>query len=125
MKKKFIFPVVFFGFSSFITGVLFGYFIIIPFSLEFFSGIGIEEVNNNFSIQYYFSFLTWLLLGTGLIFQLPVISLILSSIGILTPSFMRHYRRHSIIVILIASSFITPPDPVSMLIMSIPLRIVV
>ena len=86
-EKKFIFPVVFFGFSSFITGVLFGYFVIIPFSLEFFSGIGIEEVNNNFSIQYYFSFLTWLLLGTGLIFQLPVISLILSSIGILTPSF--------------------------------------
>tara|TARA_B100000282_G_scaffold170449_1_gene123427 strand:+ start:151 stop:888 length:738 start_codon:yes stop_codon:yes gene_type:complete len=120
-EKKFIFPVVFFGFSSFITGVLFGYFVIIPFSLEFFSGIGIEEVNNNFSIQYYFSFLTWLLLGTGLIFQLPVISLILSSIGILTPSFMRHYRRHSLIAILIASSFITPPDPVSMLIMSIPL----
>ncbi len=120
-EKKFVFPVVFFGFSSFIAGVLFGYFIIIPFSLEFFSGIGVEEVNNNFSIQYYFSFLTWLLLGAGLIFQLPVISLILSSIGILTPAFMRHYRRHSMVVILIASSFITPPDPVSMLIMSIPL----
>ena len=110
-----------FGFSSFIIGVLFGYLVIVPFSLEFFSGIGIEDVNNNFSIQYYFSFLTWLLLGAGLIFQLPVISLILSSIGILTPSFMRHYRRHSIVAILIASSFITPPDPVSMLIMSVPL----
>ena len=46
---------------------------------------------------------------------------IVYSIGILTPAFMRHYRRHSIVVILIASSFITPPDPVSMLIMSIPL----
>ena len=120
-EKKFVFPVVFFGFSSFIFGVLFGYLVIVPFSLEFFSGIGIEDVNNNFSIQYYFSFLTWLLLGAGLIFQLPVISLILSSIGILTPSFMRHYRRHSIVAILIASSFITPPDPVSMLIMSVPL----
>tara|TARA_X000000950_G_C13850666_1_gene634368 strand:+ start:900 stop:1637 length:738 start_codon:yes stop_codon:yes gene_type:complete len=120
-EKKFVFPVVFFGFSSFIIGVLFGYLVIVPFSLEFFSGIGIEDVNNNFSIQYYFSFLTWLLLGAGLIFQLPVISLILSSIGILTPSFMRHYRRHSIVAILIASSFITPPDPVSMLIMSLPL----
>ena len=120
-EKKFVFPVVFFGFSSFIIGVLFGYLVIVPFSLEFFSGIGIEDVNNNFSIQYYFSFLTWLLLGAGLIFQLPVISLILSSIGILTPSFMRHYRRHSIVAILIASSFITPPDPVSMLIMSVPL----
>jgi sec-independent protein translocase protein TatC len=57
------------------------------------------------------------------IFQLPVVSLVLSAIGILTPAFMRHYRRHSIVTILILSSFITPPDPVSMLIMSLPLFI--
>ena len=78
-------------------------------------------MDNNFSIQYYFSFLTWLLLGAGIIFQLPVVSLVLSAIGILTPPFMRHYRRHSVVVILILSSFITPPDPVSMVIMSFPL----
>ena len=122
-EKRFVFPVVFFGFTSFVGGVLFGYFVIVPYSLEFFSGIGNPDVQNNFSIQYYFSFLTWLLLGAGIIFQLPVISLILSSIGILTPAFMRHYRRHSIIAILIVSSFITPPDPVSMLIMSFPLAL--
>ena len=120
-EKKYAFPVVFFSFSSFITGILFGYFILIPFSLEFFSGIGAAHVDNNFSIQYYFSFLTWLLLGAGIIFQLPVVSLVLSAIGILTPPFMRHYRRHSVVVILILSSFITPPDPVSMVIMSFPL----
>ncbi len=120
-EKQYAFPVVFFAFSSFITGILFGYFILIPFSLEFFSGIGATHVDNNFSIQYYFSFLTWLLLGAGIIFQLPVVSLVLSAIGILTPPFMRHYRRHSVVVILILSSFITPPDPVSMVIMSFPL----
>jgi len=120
-EKKYVFPVVFFSFSSFITGILFGYFILVPFSLEFFSGIGVAHVDNNFSIQYYFSFMTWLLLGAGIIFQLPVVSLVLSAIGILTPPFMRHYRRHSVVVILILSSFITPPDPVSMLIMSFPL----
>ena len=120
-EKKYAFPVVFFAFSSFVTGILFGYFILVPFSLEFFSGIGATHVDNNFSIQYYFSFLTWLLLGAGIIFQLPVVSLVLSAIGILTPPFMRHYRRHSMVVILILSSFITPPDPVSMLIMSFPL----
>ena len=120
-EKKYAFPVVFFAFSSFITGILFGYFILVPFSLEFFSGIGAVHVDNNFSIQYYFSFLTWLLLGAGIIFQLPVVSLVLSAIGILTPPFMRHYRRHSVVVILILSSFITPPDPVSMVIMSFPL----
>ena len=120
-EKKYAFPVVFFAFSSFVTGILFGYFILVPFSLEFFSGIGATHVDNNFSIQYYFSFLTWLLLGAGIIFQLPVVSLVLTAIGILTPPFMRHYRRHSMVVILILSSFITPPDPVSMLIMSFPL----
>ena len=110
-----------FAFTSFIIGVSFGYFILIPFSLEFFSGISSGHVENNFSIQYYFSFLTWLMLGSGLIFQLPVVSLLLSAIGLLTPSFMRHFRRHSIIVIMVLSSFITPPDPISMLIMAFPL----
>jgi sec-independent protein translocase protein TatC len=122
-EKRFALPFVFFSFSSFIVGVLFGYIVLIPFSLEFFSGIASPHVENNFSIQYYFSFLTWLLIGAGVIFQLPVVSLVLSAIGILTPAFMRHYRRHSIVTILILSSFITPPDPVSMLIMSLPLFI--
>lgn len=122
-EKRFALPFVFFAFSSFIVGVLFGYTVLIPFSLEFFSGIASPHVENNFSIQYYFSFLTWLLIGAGVIFQLPVVSLVLSAIGILTPAFMRHYRRHSIVTILILSSFITPPDPVSMLIMSLPLFI--
>ena len=122
-EKRFALPFVFFAFSSFIVGVLFGYIVLIPFSLEFFSGIASPHVENNFSIQYYFSFLTWLLIGAGVIFQLPVVSLVLSAIGILTPAFMRHYRRHSIVTILILSSFITPPDPVSMLIMSLPLFI--
>lgn len=122
-EKRFALPFVFFAFTSFIAGVSFGYFVLIPFSLEFFSGIAAPHVENNFSIQYYFSFLTWLLIGAGVIFQLPVVSLVLSSIGVLTPAFMRHYRRHSIVTILILSSFITPPDPVSMLIMSFPLAI--
>ena len=120
-EKKYAFPVVFFAFTSFMIGISFGYFILIPFSLEFFSGISSGHVENKFSIQYYFSFLTWLMLGSGLIFQLPVVSLLLSAIGLLTPPFMRHYRRHSIIVIMVLSSFITPPDPISMLIMAFPL----
>ena len=120
-EKKYVFPIVFFSFFSFVIGISFGYFVLIPFSLEFFSSIGMGNVENNYSIQYYFSFLSWLLLGSGVIFQLPVVSLMLSALGLLTPAFMRHYRRHSIVSIFILSSFITPPDPVSMLIMAIPL----
>jgi sec-independent protein translocase protein TatC len=54
---------------------------------------------------------------------LPVISFLLSTIGVLTPAFMRHYRRHSVVAIFIVSSFITPPDPVSMVVMAFPLII--
>jgi len=120
-EKKYVFPIVFFSFFSFVIGISFGYFVLIPFSLEFFSSIGMGNVENNYSIQYYFSFLSWLLLGSGVIFQLPVVSLMLSALGLLTPAFMRHYRRHSIVSIFILSSFITPPDPISMLIMAVPL----
>ena len=120
-EKHYALPVVLFACISFITGVSFGYLVLIPFSLEFFSGMGAGLVENNFSITYYFSFLIWLLLGAGLVFQLPVLSLFLSAIGVLTPPFMRHYRRHAIVTILILSSFITPPDPVSMLMMAVPL----
>ena len=120
-EKRYALPVVLFACISFITGVSFGYLVLIPFSLEFFSGMGAGLVENNFSITYYFSFLTWLLLGAGLVFQLPVLSLFLSAIGVLTPPFMRHYRRHAVVTILILSSFITPPDPVSMLMMAVPL----
>ena len=57
------------------------------------------------------------------LFQLPIIVFILSVLGLLTPAFMRHYRRHAIIFVLILSAFITPPDPISLVLMSIPLMI--
>jgi sec-independent protein translocase protein TatC len=61
------------------------------------------------------------MLGSGIIFELPVLVYIFSKIGLLTPPFMRHYRRHSFIVILILSALITPPDPISLMLMCIPL----
>lgn len=120
-EKKFMIPLVFFSYIAFIIGVVFAYGIIIPFSLQFFSSLGSSEIQNNYSINYYFSFITWLMLGSGVIFELPVVVFILSVIGLLTPPFMRHYRKHALIVILVLSAFITPPDPVSLLFMSIPL----
>ena len=122
-ERGFILPLVLFSFLSFISGILFSYLILIPYCLNFFASLSGDVVLNNFSINHYFSFITWLLLGSGLVFQLPVISFLLSIIGLLTPAFMRHYRRHSIVVIFILSSFITPPDPVSMIVMAFPLII--
>jgi len=120
-ERKYAFPIVLFSFTSFIVGVLFAYFIIIPFSLNFFSSMGYVDVENNFSINYYFSYILWLIFSSGLLFQLPVLVVIFTLIGILTPPFMRHYRRHSFISILILSALITPPDPISLLMMSLPL----
>jgi len=120
-EKKFMIPLVLFSYLSFLIGVVFSYKIMVPFSLQFFSSLGTGDIQNNYSINYYFSFITWLMLGSGIIFELPVLVFIFSKIGLLTPPFMRHYRRHSFIIILILSALITPPDPISLMLMCIPL----
>ena len=120
-ERKYLGPLIIFTYLSFLIGMVFSYTVIIPFSLEFFTSVGVDQIENNFSINYYFNFVTWLMIGSGLIFELPVLVFILSIIGLLTPSFMVHYRRHSIIFVLILSAFITPPDPISLILMSIPL----
>ena len=120
-ERRYSFPVILFSFIAFVCGVLFAYFIIIPISLNFFASMGYVDVANNFSINYYFSYILWVLVAAGLLFELPVLVMILSAIGLVTPAFMRHYRRHAIVTILLLSAFFTPPDPVSLLMMSLPL----
>ncbi len=120
---RFILPIIIFTYIAFLCGILFAYFVLIPFSLNFFTSMGYGDVQNNISINYYFSFITWLMLGAGIIFEMPIVSFILTGVGILTPKFLRTYRRHAIVGIMILSAFITPPDPISMLIMTFPLMI--
>ena len=120
-ERRYSFPVILFSFIAFVCGVMFAYFIIIPISLNFFASMGYVDVANNFSINYYFSYILWVLVAAGLLFELPVLVMILSAIGLVTPAFMRHYRRHAIVTILLLSAFFTPPDPVSLLMMSLPL----
>ncbi len=122
-EVKYILPIIIFTYVAFLFGILFAYFILIPFSLKFFTSMGYGDIQNNISINYYFSFITWLMLGAGIIFEMPIVSLILSSVGLVTPKFLRKYRRHAIVAIMILSAFITPPDPISMLIMTFPLII--
>lgn len=122
-ERKYVAPLIIFTYLSFLIGLTFAYLVIIPFSLDFFTSVGMEGIQNNFSINYYFNFITWLMMGSGLIFELPVLVFILSLFGLLTPAFMSHYRRHSIVAILVISAFITPPDPVSLVLMTIPLML--
>ncbi|HNP17565.1 MAG TPA: twin-arginine translocase subunit TatC [Fulvivirga sp.] len=106
----------------FALGVMFGYFIMAPLAVSFLSGYHVSDlVHNEFDITSYISTLSSLVLGSGLLFQLPIVVYFLSKIGIVTPSLMRSYRKHAIVVILILGAVFTPPDPLSQILISLPL----
>lgn len=121
-EKKYISAIVIFTTVCFLIGVVFAYFIMLPLTLKFAAQFGSPEIANNFSIDEYFSIILSVIIGAGLVFELPMLSFFLSKIGILTPKIMRKYRRHSIVVILILAAILTPgTDPVSQIILAIPL----
>lgn len=113
--------IVLFGSLFFLSGITFGYLVMLPFSLRFFTSLGGDLVENNFSIHSYLGYAAWMLLAAGLVFQLPVISFMLTRIGLLTPAFLRHYRRYALVGILVFSAILTPPDPLSQVLMAVPL----
>ena len=122
-ERKILLPLIITVFLCFLLGAIFAYMVILPFSLNFFESMVTENVQNNFSINYYFSFVLALIIGSGVIFEMPVASFLFSSIGIITPNFLRRFRREAIMVTVILSAIITPPDPISLIIMSIPMVI--
>ncbi|WP_285060111.1 twin-arginine translocase subunit TatC [Pedobacter ginsengisoli] len=107
----------------FFTGIIFGYYIICPLSVNFLVNFTVSpEIQNTFTIDSYLSSIMTLTLGSGIIFQLPVIIYILSKLGIMTPAFMRSSRRYSAVIILIVAAVVTPTaDPFTMLIVALPL----
>ncbi|SHH99296.1 sec-independent protein translocase protein TatC [Chryseolinea serpens] len=108
----------------FFSGVLFGYFIIAPWMVYFLANYSISDmIVNEFDITSYVSTVVLLVLGSGLLFQLPVVIFFLSKMGIVTPQFLRKYRKHSVVVILIIAAIVTPPDPLSQIMITIPLYI--
>ena len=105
----------------FFLGVLFGYYLISPLCVQFFGGYKLtDEIQNNFTISSYMSMITTSTFLTGIFFELPVIMYLLAKIGILGSAILKKYRRHSLVVILILSAIITPPDVVSQLLVTIP-----
>jgi sec-independent protein translocase protein TatC len=108
----------------FFAGVLFGYFLLAPLSIHFLSNYEISaSVVNQINVRSFIGTLTSICLATGLVFELPIIAFFLTKIGIITPNFMRKYRKHSIVVIFIVSAIITPPDIFSQTLVAIPLLI--
>lgn len=107
----------------FLLGVLFGYYIISPFAVNFLAGYQIPGVQNTPTMSSFINYMIMFTAPAGLIFELPVIVYFLSKIGLVTPEGMKKYRRHSIIGVLMLSAMITPPDVVTQFLIGIPLYI--
>lgn len=113
---------VFFVSILFISGVLFGYYIVSPLSINFLSNYQVSPtILNEFDIKSYVSTLSMLVLACGIMFQLPIVVYFLSEAGFVTPALMKQYRRHAIVVILIISAILTPPEVISQILMSFPM----
>ena len=108
----------------FLMGVSFGYFIVSPLAVNFLANYQIDAaILNEFDITSYVATLAMIVLASGVMFQLPMVVYFLSKVGLVTPTLMRRYRRHAIVVILIVAAIITPPDPITQIFVAFPVII--
>ncbi|MER2999649.1 twin-arginine translocase subunit TatC [Pontibacter populi] len=115
---------VFFVSLLFMMGLLFGYYVVSPISINFLAGYQVDpSIINEFDLNSYISTLTTLCLSCAFMFQMPVIVYFFTKAGLLSPEIMKLYRRHAIIVILVIGAIITPPDVISQLLISLPLML--
>ena len=115
---------VFYTSLLFILGVLFGYYIICPLSVNFLGNYKVSEtVVSAPTLRSYVQTITSVVLAAGLVFQLPILVYFLSKVGLVTPGFLKKYRRHSVVVIVTLSAIITPPDVFSQVLVALPLMV--
>jgi sec-independent protein translocase protein TatC len=109
--------------SLFLVGIAFGYFVVAPLSINFLANYKLDpSIVNQFDVTSYVSTLIMLVLGCGFVFQLPLVILLLAKAGIVSSEFLRAYRKHAFIIILITAAFITPsPDILSQLLLALPM----
>ncbi|NLB25690.1 MAG: twin-arginine translocase subunit TatC [Bacteroidales bacterium] len=123
-EKKYATGAVFFTTILFIIGVLFGYFLIVPLSINFLGTYNVSgDVTNQINLNSYIGSVTSIILASGVVFLLPIFSYFLSKVGLITPQFMRTYRKHAIVLMFLLSAVITPPDVFSQIMVAIPLII--
>lgn len=122
-ERKHAGSTIFFIIFLFITGLFFGYYIILPLTINFLANYQLSpEIINQFTIRSYISTVTWLPLSTGIVFELPVLVYFLTKIGLLSAAFLKRNRKYSILIILIVAGLITPStDMFSQLLVSLPL----
>lgn len=123
-EKKHAFLFLFVSSMLFFTGVLFGYYIVAPLSVQFLANYELsKEIENGIDLASYISLIKTSALACGLLFELPIIIYFLTKLGLVTPQFLSKNRRYTIIIVLVVAAVITPPDIISQIIVSIPIMI--
>lgn len=122
-ERRALFPVVLVSTLFFLGGALFGYFVVFPFGFKFFISFASDYVRVMPSLRESLGFATWLLLVFGIVFETPVVILILARLGIVNAEKLRRNQKYAILIIFIVAALLTPPDVVSQFLMAIPLMI--
>jgi sec-independent protein translocase protein TatC len=123
-EKKVANGTVFYVSLLFALGVLFGYYLVAPLSLNFLTHYQLTnrvQIDNIFDVPTVISFITMITLANGLMFQLPMVIYFLTKVGLVTPDLLRYYRKHALIAILVLSAVLTPPDVTSQILVSMPI----
>lgn len=120
-EKRIFIPALLSSVGLFVGGAALAFFVVLPFGLRFFLGFATESLQPMITINEYFSFAMQITLMFGLVFETPLVILVLTWVGVLSPRTIRKYRRHAIAAMTIVSAVITPADIVSMLLMLVPL----
>lgn len=109
----------------FFLGVLFGYYVVIPMSVNFVATFSVSSmVKNQFTLDSYIGMVKTSILASGLFFELPIIIYFLTKLGLVTPEFLRKYWKYAVVIILIVAAIVTPPDVVSQTIVAIPMLLI-
>ncbi|ETA81412.1 twin-arginine translocase subunit TatC [Youngiibacter fragilis] len=122
-EKRYLLLSLFVGAMFFASGLAFAYMVILPMTLKFLAGFEMDRISSLISFSSYLSFATNMLLSFGLVFELPIVMLLLSLFGILKAKTVVKFRKHILIIILTVAAFLTPPDIVSQLLMAVPMLV--
>lgn len=122
-EKRYIMAFAPFSFLLFILGASFGYFVIVPLGMKFLLSFATDTVKPMISVTRYISFLAVLTLAFGVIFELPLASLLLTKLRMVTPQFLSSKRKYAVVLIFIFAAILTPPDVVTQCLMAVPLLV--
>lgn len=120
-EKAMVLPFVFFFTAFFVGGAAFSYFLVLPWTMQFFLDMGTENLKPMLNISDYLGFATSMLLSFGVVFELPLVMFFLGRLGLVRADMLAAYRRHAVVVLFIVAAILTPPDVISQIAMGVPL----